>query len=131
MRVLLFALVATVLVFSTPAGADAAGVVGTWRGESRCVLKQSACHDEVIVYRFARGKKPNTLVASADKIVDGKALNMGELDCTVDVSGSAIECPVPNGKGTFRYQIHGRALSGTLTLTDGTLFRRVTATKSD
>jgi hypothetical protein len=131
MRVLLFALVAAFLALSTPAGADVTGVVGTWRGESLCVVKPSACHDEVIVYRFARGKKPGTLVVTADKIVDGKALNMGALDCTADGAGDTIDCPVPNGKGTFRYQIQGSTLRGTLTLTDGTLFRRVTATKSD
>jgi hypothetical protein len=95
------------------------------------VVNQSACRDEVIVYRFARGKKPGTLVASADKIVDGKALNMGDLDCTADAAGATIDCPVPNGKGVFRYHINGTSLRGTLTLTDGTLFRRVTATKSE
>jgi hypothetical protein len=28
-------------------------IAGIWRGESKCVQKESACHDETVVYRFS------------------------------------------------------------------------------
>jgi hypothetical protein len=48
---------------------------GTWRGESPCVAKDTACHDEKVAYRFTRDGK-GTYSVSADKIVDGKLVNM-------------------------------------------------------
>jgi hypothetical protein len=109
--------------------ADTAAVVGIWRGESLCTVKPSPCHDEVVVYHFAPGKTPAAVVATANKIVDGKEVNMGVLDCTFDAAHRALTCPI--ARGTFRFVIEGRQLSGTLTLVDGTLFRRISAKKSD
>jgi hypothetical protein len=118
------------LILGAPAlAAEPAAVVGTWRGESLCTVKPSACHDEVVVYHFAPGKTPAAIVATANKIVDGKEVPMGVLDCTFDAARRALVCPIP--LGTFRFAIEGRRLSGTLELRDGTLFRRISATKSD
>jgi hypothetical protein len=118
-----------VLGLTAPAFAadPAAAVVGTWRGESLCMVKPSPCHDEVIVYRFARGKAPDAVVLTGNKVVDGKELEMGTLDCRVD--GAGVDCPIGNGKGTFKYIVDGKTMRGTLVLADGTVFRKVSAKK--
>jgi hypothetical protein len=110
-------------------GADPISAVGTWRGHSLCTVKPSACHDEVIVYHFARGPRADALVLTANKIVGGEEGTMGVLDCTVGEGGRGITCPIE--KGVFRYRIEGRTLTGTLTLTNGQVFRRIDATRAD
>jgi hypothetical protein len=106
-------------------GKDVAAVVGTWRGESLCTVKPSACHDEEVVYHFARGGRPAAVTATANKIVDGAEVNMGTIECTV--AAEVVTCPFE--KGVFRFVIGGKQLTGTLTLTDGKLFRRIHATR--
>ncbi len=54
-------------------------LAGTWRGESLCVEKGTACHDEIAVYRIATiAGKPGTLMVSGGKVVDGKEIVMGQ-----------------------------------------------------
>jgi hypothetical protein len=125
-----------VLLFALPAlaGADtgAAPPIGTWHGTSTCTVKPSSCNDETVVYHVTRaaggGASSNAVSVQADKIVDGKALDMGTLDCTWDGAGRVLACTIPK-KGTFRFQIDAddKKLTGTLTLTDGTLFRKIVA----
>jgi hypothetical protein len=53
-------------------------LAGTWRGDSLCVEKGTACHDEVAVYRIAAiAGKPDYLMVSGGKVVDGKEIVMG------------------------------------------------------
>ena len=43
-----------------------------------------ACRDEVVVYEFAVGEKPGTVIWKADKIVDGQRQVMGEMELAYD-----------------------------------------------
>ena len=106
---------------------DLASLVGDWRGESLCQVKPSPCHDEVVVYHIARGAKPEAVTMSADKIVNGEAQNMGSLDCQFDAAKHALTCVIP--RGTFHFTFSGNKMEGTLTTTDGVLFRKISAKK--
>ena len=54
-------------------------IAGIWRGRSSCEQKESACREETVVYRFSPLQdKPGSFSVTADKIVDGKAMNMGD-----------------------------------------------------
>src|SRR5437588_3296465 len=57
---------------------DESKLAGTWRGDSLCVEKGTACHDEVAVYRIAAipGKRGLLMVAGGI-VVDGKEIVMG------------------------------------------------------
>ena len=72
---------AVVIVMLIPLEADGKGsddYLGTWRGESVCAARNTACQDETVVYRLAKiPAKPGYFTVDADKIVDGKAVNMG------------------------------------------------------
>src|ERR1700759_5279008 len=101
---------------------------GTWRGQSSCEQKESACRDEIVVYRVSPSQdKPDVFLVSADKMVDGKAVNMGTLEFRYIDAHPALVCE--NAQGVWRLSVDGAKMEGTLTRPDGTLFRRVTLRK--
>src|SRR5947209_19141227 len=82
----------------------ASTVVGTWHGTSTCLVRPSACHDEVVVYRITPGPTSDSVAFDALKIVRGREEDMGTLICqvahaiapTVDVT-----CRMRNGVWKF------------------------------
>ncbi len=114
---------AAVLAFSQK---ESASPLGKWKGESLCTVKPSACHDEIVVYDITApaDSRKDILVWKADKIVDGKQQNMGSLVCEYIAEKDSFTCLIPD-KGTWAFQVNGDTMTGTLKLTDGTLFRKV------
>ena len=105
-------------------------IAGTWRGQSSCEQKQSACRDESVVYRFAPLKdKPGLFSVSADKIVDGKAVNMGTLEFRYLENEDVLVCEY--AQGTWRLNVNGEKMEGTLVRPDKTIFRRVALHKNE
>ena len=81
-----------------------------------------------MVYRFAMlPEKPGFVSASANKIVDGKSVNMGTLEFRYIDYQQALVCEY--SQGVWRLTVNGGKMDGTLTRTDGTVFRRVTLRK--
>src|SRR4051812_15388991 len=84
-RLIVFAvasLLAREAVAQSPSQQPAATtVVGTWRGTSLCLVRPSACNDEIVVYRIARTHAPDSLTIDARKIVRGEEQEMGVLGC--------------------------------------------------
>ena len=99
-------------------------VAGVWRGHSVCTVKSSPCHDEVNVYRVsAVAGKPEAYLVAADKIVDGKEVEMGTGEWTFDSKSHSLVYVFP--KGTFRLKVTGGKMEGELKLPDGTLYRQI------
>lgn len=63
----------------------------------------------------------------ADKIVNGKPEYMGALDCSYAGATHVLTCAME--KGTWKYTVEADKMTGTLHLTDGTLYRRVNVRK--
>ena len=105
---------------------NSASPLGKWKGESLCTVKPSACHDETVVYEITApaSNRKDVLVWKADKIVNGEQQNMGSLVCTYAAGKNTFSCDIPN-RGKWEFQVNGDAMSGTLKLADGTLFRKV------
>jgi hypothetical protein len=100
-------------------------IVGTWRGDSVCIAKNTACHDEDVVYRVTKLPERSDYVSvSADKIVNGSAINMGTLDFHYDQRLQSWVCEYP--QGTWRIKVDGAKAAGALTRADGTPFRHLT-----
>ena len=119
-RCLLVISAASRLMFA-PGGPTIAGI---WRGQSSCTQKESACREETVVYRFSPLQdKPGSFSASADKIVDGKAVNMGTLEFQYVVDEQVLVCKY--AQGVWRLSVDGGKMEGTLTRPDGSLFRRL------
>jgi hypothetical protein len=111
--------------YSVPA--IATGPAGTWTGDSICTVKSSPCRDEHCIYRITEPDTAGKFKIQADKVVDGKPEFMGTLDCTYDEKASSVECKMNNG--VWWFTIAGDKMEGTLKLTDGTLYRRISVTK--
>ena len=129
-----FVPVAVSIPQNAPAGASRAGeerkLEGTWRGDSLCVEKGAACHDEVAVYRIATmpGKR-GYLMVTGGKVVDGKEIVMGSGEWRYDSEKQTLSVELPRGVITLK--LNGDKLEGTFILPDKTVFRRITLKKSD
>jgi hypothetical protein len=103
-------------------------IAGTWRGESACEAKGTACRDETVVYRFSPiAGKPTIFLVSADKIVDGKHVNMGTLEFQYATERHELRCDY--AQGIWRLKVAGAMIQGMLTRPDGTVFRRLNLRK--
>ena len=119
---------------SAPANASSGGdeskVAGIWRGDSLCVEKDTACHDEIAVYRIAAvpGKRGYLLVTGG-KIVDGKEIVMGSGEWAYDGVKHTLTVELPRGVITLK--VDGDKLEGTFTLPDKSVLRRIALKKSE
>jgi hypothetical protein len=102
--------------------------VGIWRGTSVCLVRPSACHDEIVVYYIARTKAVDSMTVDARKIVRGEEQGMGVLDCRFTSPNGPLICAIP--QGTWQFTIRKDSLVGELRLPDNTKFRDVKAVRS-
>jgi hypothetical protein len=106
---------------------DEEALAGNWSGESLCQAKNSPCQDEKVVYHISQSREPGKVKASADKIVDGKVINMGTIDFTYDKKDGTL---VNETSGrVWKFTVKGNTMQGALTLPDKTIYRRVTLKK--
>jgi len=104
-------------------------LIGDWRGDSICVVRESACHDEDSLYHITQvPEKAGRFSLKADKIVGGKAITMGTSECSYDAKERVWECAIPTGS-SLRFTVEGNTLQGTMTLADKTLWRKITLKK--
>jgi len=103
-------------------------LLGDWSGESICQDRASACHDEKNVYHISKSKKPGVLTVSADRIVDGKAVNMGDIEFRYNRDNKTLTSE--SDRAVWKFVVNGKTMEGTLTLMpDKKVFRRVTLKK--
>ena len=109
---------------------DESKLAGTWRGDSLCVEKGTACHDEVAVYRIAAipGKR-GYFTVTGGKVVDGKEIVMGSGEWRYDGAKHTLTGDLP--RGVIILKRDGDKLEGTFTLPDKTVLRRITLKKSE
>jgi len=97
-------------------------IAGVWRGHSVCVDKNSACRDELNVYRFSSvAGRPNEFSVTASKVVDGKEIVMGSGEWKYDEKRKVVESERP----AIQMTIDGKKMEGALSLADGTVYRRI------
>lgn len=103
--------------------------VGDWRGVSICMVRESACRDEDSLYHVTRlTGKLGWYSMKFDKIVDGKPVTMGKQECSYDSTKKSLVCEF--ARGVMRFSIQGDRMEGSMSLTDGTLWRRISLKKS-
>ena len=104
-------------------------IFGDWRGESICVVLESACHDEDSLYHVTKlVEKPGWVSMKLDKIVNGKPVTMGVMDCSYSSAKQSLTCEFP--RGVMRFTVSDNKMEGTMTLPDGTLWRKITLRKT-
>ncbi|HWX56110.1 MAG TPA: hypothetical protein VN176_16090 [Verrucomicrobiae bacterium] len=58
-----------------------------------------------------------------DKIVEGKPVTMGAVECLHHAEDHTLTCEFP--RGMFRFTIEGTRMQGTMTLPDKTVWRKI------
>lgn len=104
-------------------------LVGNWTGDSICLIRPSACHDEKALYKIAKSPDGSTNLVriTACKIVDGREIIMGSSDWNYDPQKGTLQWDGPHG--VWKLVVEGNSMHGTLTLPDKTIFRRLTLRK--
>lgn len=97
--------------------------VGTWRGTSVCLVRPSACNDEVVVYRITPLKTADSMAVDARKIIRGEEQEMGVLACRLVPPSGQLSCTIP--RGVWQFRARNDSLTGELLLPDNTRFREV------
>ena len=87
-------------------------LVGKWQGTSICQVKNSPCHDEVVVYHISKGNGNDSFNIQANKIVNGVEEDMGILHCSYNETTKQLVSNEYNSNWTFT--ISGRKISGIL-----------------
>jgi hypothetical protein len=129
------ALLLIVVAFSLGQGAwpqSVKTVLGSWEGDSKCMVRDSPCHDEHVLYQITEDKKESwQLKLDGYKIVDGAPDFMGTLTCRYESKAGALSCTSSNReKDDWEFHVLGDAMSGRLMIDDGkTLYRRITLHK--
>jgi len=102
--------------------------VGVWRGTSLCLVRPSACKDEVVVYRITRAKSEDSVNMDARRIVNGEEQEMGVLTCSLAMTNGSLTCSIP--QGTWQFRVRNDSLVGELRLPNNTKFRDVRARRA-
>jgi hypothetical protein len=104
-------------------------IFGDWRGESTCVVRESSCHDEDSLYHVSKmAGKPGWVSMKLDKIVNGKPVTMGVMDCSYSAAKQSLNCEFP--RGVMRFSVSDHKMEGTMMLPDGKLWRKITLKKT-
>ena len=111
-------------------GPNDVALIGDWHGESICVVKPSACHDEESLYHVSPvPQKPGAFSLKADKIVDGRPVYMGKVQCSYDRATYMLLCDFE--RGVFQFLVKGSEMRGAMKLKDGTLWRKISLKKTN
>ena len=113
---------------SAPQQPAAMTPVGIWRGTSVCLVRPSACNDEIVVYRITHTKAADSLMLDARKIVRGEEQEMGVLGCRPVSPKGQLTCTMP--RGVWHFNVRNDSLTGELRLLDNTRFREVRAVRA-
>ena len=96
-------------------------LTGTWKGTSICQVKNTACHDETVVYHISNNKDVDTFYINAGKIVNGVEEEMGILPFVYNKKTNQL---ISTSYGTWTFNIEGFKLEGTL-FVHGDLYRKI------
>ena len=103
---------------------------GIWKGTSLCQIKNSPCHDEIVVYHISKDSTGKSYDMIANKIVDGKEEFMGTISFTYDNQQKVFVSVDSARNARWEFRITGNAMKGTL-MYKGDLYRVVDVKKEN
>jgi len=103
---------------------------GIWKGTSLCQIKNSPCHDEVVVYHISKDSNGKSYEVIANKIVDGKEDYMGTILFTYDGKQKVFVSVDSVRNARWEFKITGSTMKGTL-MYKGDLFRMIDVKKEN
>ena len=103
---------------------------GNWKGTSVCQIKNSQCHNEIVVYHISKDSESNSYKVDAGKIVDGKENDMGTLKFSFDPKQKILLLVDSVGQVKWEFKLTGNEMHGTL-ISKGKLYRIVDLKRED
>ena len=103
---------------------------GVWKGTSLCQVKNSPCHDEIVVYHISKDSSGKSYEMIANKIVNGKEVDMGTLRFTYDDKLKAFVSVDSERSSKWEFKVTGNEMKGTL-MDKGELYRIVNVKKEN
>ena len=101
---------------------------GVWKGTSLCQVKNSPCHDEIVVYHISKDSSGKSYEMIANKIVNGKEVDMGTLRFTYNDKLKTFVSVDSEHNDRWEFKITGNTMKGTLKY-NGDLYRIVDVKK--
>ena len=101
---------------------------GVWKGTSLCQVKNSPCHDEIVVYHISKDSTGRSYEMIANKIVNGKEEYMGTIPFTYDDKQKVFVSVDSTRSARWEFKITGGAMKGTL-MYKGELYRIIDVKK--
>ena len=108
----------------------AQSLAGVWKGTSLCQVKNSPCHDEIVVYHISQDSSSNSYQVNACKIIDGKEHSMGILSFSFDPQKNILVSIDSIRNSSWEFKISGKEMHGTL-ISKGNLFRIIDLKKEE
>ena len=108
-------------------------VLGSWEGDSKCMIADSPCHDEHVLYQITADRKnPFQLNLDAYKVIEGNPEFIGTLACQFESRAGVLSCTSSTKeKDDWEFHVIGDSMSGRLMINAGkTLYRRATLHRS-
>ena len=103
---------------------------GIWKGTSLCQVKNSPCHDEIVVYHVSRDSTGKSYEMIANKIVNGKEEYMGTILFNYDDLQKAFVSIDSVRNAKWEFKISGNTMKGSL-MYKGDLYRIVDVKKEN
>lgn len=101
---------------------------GVWKGTSLCQVKNSPCHDEIVVYHISKDSSGKGYDMIANKIVNGMEDYMGTINFTYDDKQKIYISIDATRNAKWEFKISGNEMKGTL-MYKGDLYRIVEVKK--
>jgi hypothetical protein len=101
---------------------------GVWRGTSLCQIKNSPCHDEIVVYHIAKDSTGKSYEMIANNIVNGKEEDMGTIFFNYDERKKVFVAVDSARNARWEFKITGNTMKGILVY-KGDLYRVVDVKK--
>ena len=103
-------------------------IIGIWKGTSLCQVKNSACHDEIVVYHISKADGIDAFNIQANKMVNNIEEDMGTLRCKFERKSNQLISS--GGKAIWTFNVKDKSIDGALIL-QGTLYRIVKLSKQN
>jgi hypothetical protein len=103
---------------------------GIWKGTSLCQIKNSPCHDEIVVYHISKDSTGKSYEVIANKIVNGKEEYMGTIPFTYDDKQKVFISIDSARNARWEFKMTGSVMKGTL-MYKGDLFRIIEVKKEN
>src|SRR5437868_14073988 len=110
----MYLLLLLTFLFALGKASSAQSLTGVWKGSSICQVKNSPCHDESVVYHISKGGSPNAYEIQANKIIDGKEVDMGTLYFTFDAPSKIFGSVDSVKQVRWEFKVTGSQMHGTL-----------------